>query len=357
MGFIDADAHIDECNDTWDYFPKSHWDVRPVEMTFDDGGPGYLKGRPSRGVFIDGEVYRHILRPKDTTGTTIETRELRDIPLRLKHMDELGIETQILFPTTFLTEVTARPEIEIPLYEAYNRWLGDRCKDSGGRLQWAAILPLHSIPDALRELRRAKEDGAIGVYKRGFECNERRAGDPYFHPVYELAQDLDMPVCIHIARPYTGHHNALSKTHGGIFSCAYTQDAFLSILMDGVAAKFPRLRFAFVEAAAGWLPYTLWLSSFEKLFTNVQDERALRPGAFAEVLSENRLFVTCEATENLPIIIDQVGDANLCVGSDYGHSDRAAIREAHRAIQGRTDLKPNTAERLTILNARALFGL
>jgi predicted TIM-barrel fold metal-dependent hydrolase len=357
MGFIDADAHVDECKDTWEYFPKSSWDVRPVEMTFDDDGPGYLRGRPSRGVFIDGEVYRHILRPNDNTGTTIETRELRDVPGRLRHMDELDVEAQILFPTTFLTEVTARPEIEVPLYEAYNRWIGDRCKDSNGRLRWAAILPLHSMPDALRELKRAREDGATAVYKRGFECNERRAGDPYFHPVYELAQELEMPVCMHIARPYTGHHNALSKTHGGIFSCAYTQDAFLSILMDGVAAKFPRLRFAFVEAAAGWLPYTLWLSSFEKLFTNVQDASALAPGAFAEVLASNRLYVTCEATENLGVIIDQVGDANLCIGSDYGHSDRAAIREAHRMVTKRGDITAESAVRLTDTNARTLFGL
>jgi predicted TIM-barrel fold metal-dependent hydrolase len=356
--FIDCDSHIDECVETWSYFPKSKIDLRPAEMTFDPGQePGYLAARPSRGVFIDGELYRHILRRDDTTGTTMKTRELRDIPLRLKHMDDLGVDSQVIYPTTLLTEVTKRAEVEVPLCESYNRWLADRCSDSGGRLRWACVLPVRSIDDALKELRRAKDDGAVAIFKRGYECDERRASDPYFHPIYELAEELDIPICMHIARPNTGVHSALSKTRPGLFSAAYNIDAFLGLLMDGVTEKFSKLRFGMVESAAGWLPYALWLSSFDKLFSNEPGKRAALRGSYAKVLEDERIFVTCESTEDLPTLIASVGDNCLCVGSDYGHSDRAAIMQAHSNIMERTDIDKASAEKITSDNGRALYGI
>lgn len=354
--FIDADAHIIECADTWSYFPEKLADFRPAEMSFDEGAtPPFLQKRPSRGIFIDGQIYRHIIRSDSSTGTTEATRELYDVPARLQDMDALGVDVQVLYPTTLLTEVTRRPEVEIPLCESYNRWLADRCGDSNGRLRWAALLPYHSIPDALREMRRVKEAGAVGIFKRGIECDDRRAGDPYFDPIYELAQELDLPICNHISHPYTGHHNAMTKTQLSIFTSAYTVDAFLSVLMDGVCQRFPSVRFGFVEAAAGWLPYALWLAGFESLFSNQRTDTALE--SYAQLLEEARIFVTFEQSEDLPYLLSRAGDAHLCLGSDYGHSDRAAIREAHRLVSERADLSEETKARLTGGNARVLYGL
>jgi len=42
----------------------------------------------------------------------MESRELRDPSARLKHMDELGVDVQVIFPTMFIIPLTARPEIE-----------------------------------------------------------------------------------------------------------------------------------------------------------------------------------------------------------------------------------------------------
>ncbi len=357
--FIDADAHVDECADTWTYFPKSASDFRPVDMRFEDGeGPDYIaKSRPSTGIFVDGELYRRVIRDDEETNTTLETRELRDIPTRLRQMDELDVDVQVLYPTLLLKEVTRRPEVEVAVCESYNRWIADRCSESNGRLRWVATVPYHSIDDARREMRRAKDEGAIGILKRGVECDERRSGSPYFHPIYELAQELDLPVCMHVAHPHSGVHNSFTKTQPAMFTTAYTIDGFLSLLMDGVAKRFPQLRFGFIEAAASWLPYALWLSSFEQLFSNRPGEHANRRGAYAQVLEDARFYVTCEATEDLPYVLSVVGDNQLCVGTDYGHSDRAAIRLVHSEVMQNPDIDPKSAEKLTSVNGRALYGL
>ena len=60
------------------------------------------------------------------------------------------------------------------------------------RLQWAAVLPWLNPDAAVEELRWAKEHGACGIFKRGFDI-DRKVTDPHFFPVYEEASRLDNP--------------------------------------------------------------------------------------------------------------------------------------------------------------------
>jgi hypothetical protein len=79
-------------------------------------------------------------------------------------MDELGVSHHVIYPTLFLNEVSRRPELEVALCESYNRWLADRCAESEGRLQWVAVAPLSSIPDARRQLHgHGSGDDKFGV--------------------------------------------------------------------------------------------------------------------------------------------------------------------------------------------------
>ena len=100
---------------------------------------------------------------------------------RLKHMDELGVDVQVIFPTMFIIPLTARPEIELALGRSYNRWMADIWKQAKERLRWAAVLPLLSIDKVFEEAKFAKENGACGIFLRGSEC-ERLLSDSYFFP-------------------------------------------------------------------------------------------------------------------------------------------------------------------------------
>lgn len=51
-----------------------------------------------------------------------------------------------------------------------------------------APLPLLNMAAALEELRFVEESGACGVLKKGHECDDRRASDGYFFPLYEDAE-------------------------------------------------------------------------------------------------------------------------------------------------------------------------
>ena len=57
------------------------------------------------------------------TDTSRESREMLSVEARLAHMDQLGIETQVLYPTLFLRPVVQQAERERALCKSYNRWM------------------------------------------------------------------------------------------------------------------------------------------------------------------------------------------------------------------------------------------
>lgn len=70
-------------------------------------------------------------------------RELEDLDVRLRDMDRMGVDIQVIFPTFFIRyNNSSNPESDVALTTAYNRWIAERCAPTNGRLRWAAVLPL-----------------------------------------------------------------------------------------------------------------------------------------------------------------------------------------------------------------------
>ena len=85
---------------------------------------------------------------------------------------------------------TDRAAVEVALCKSWNRWLADIWKQGRGRLRWSCMAPTLSMPDALDQIRWAKENGACAVLLRPIE-GQRLLADAYFYPIYEEAQKLD----------------------------------------------------------------------------------------------------------------------------------------------------------------------
>jgi predicted TIM-barrel fold metal-dependent hydrolase len=340
--FFDADAHVDECEETWSYFPKANLEFAPRTIEF---GPTSLPefliapsgSRHSREWFIDGQIIPRRYRSDKATGTTEQTRELHNISARISDMDNLAIGFQVLYPTVFLSELTLRPDLSVLLCQSYNRWLADRCSASGGRLHWAAILPLISMPEALEEMRWAKEHGACAIFKRAVECHQLSASDPYFFPAYALAAELDLPICIHVGsqwRPVNRHLTPFRIAEGfeGL-------QAFVALASDGITARFSGLRIGFIEFASDWLPHVLRLLGGQ------------------HSLEELNFFVTCEIGEDLNYVISCVGNNNLIMGTDYSHADRASVIRSHQLLVDRVEIDDESTEKITTTNAERLYSI
>ncbi|HXG50771.1 MAG TPA: amidohydrolase family protein [candidate division Zixibacteria bacterium] len=342
MTVIDADAHVLESEHTWDYMLESEraWKPRivPTPDDPDSGGESWLIDGLTLGKARN--VGREIAR---------ESREMEDIRARLRHMDELGIDVQVLYPTIFLRPYTRKPELELAVTRSYNRWLIDIWKSAPDRLRWVAVLPLLSMDQALREARFAKENGACGIFMRGLEA-DRRLSDPYFFPLYEEAGRLDLPICVHSATGSFAVHDFFSDECGFCKFKLAVVGSFHNLIYNDVPKQFPKTRFAFIEVSAQWVPYAL----------HDYARRSLRRGRTvdqASVLRENRIYVACQTDDDLPYVLKYCGEDTLVIGTDYGHNDTSSEIEALRRLKSEAGLEPRIVDRILGDNPRALYAL
>lgn len=342
MPVIDADAHVVESSRTWEYMEGADRPFRPTTVRVPTPD-----GRELEQWVIDGR-----LRDKGPIAADDVTRaqqEMEDIPGRLRHMDELGTDVQVLYPTIFLRPITARPEVEVALYRSYNRWLASIFAQGGGRLRWAVMAPVASMGHALDELRFGKENGACGVFLRPIE-GDRSAVDPYYFPLFQAAEDLDLPICFHAATGSFTQADLFPEDKGIWRFKLPGLHAFHALLMSDIPERFPHLRFGFVELSAQWVPYVIhdYARRMEKRGIIV-DKRAL--------LEAKRIFVACQLDDDLAYVLSYAGDGHLVMGTDYGHFDNASELEALRNVQAAPGVSREAATRIVDDNARVLYAL
>jgi|SRR5579871_135950 len=352
MHAIDADAHIDENLHTWEYMDETDRRFKPIDFEVAEEEPlGPQDGRRHRLWLIGGNARLHRFRSDQATGTTQASRELLDVEARLRHMDELEIDTQVLFPTTFLHAVTAHADVELAIYRSYNRWLAERTSHSGGRLRWVAQMPVLSIDKAVEEMRFAKDHGACGVMKRGIEAGDRSAADPYFFPMYEEAERLDLPICIHQGQGDPNLSNTIDSTHHAVLNVLAAAGALANA---GIPDRFPGLRFGFIEAGASWIPYLIKdLGMRGKAARSGYDFKT-------RFLAHNRFYVTCDTEDDIPYLLNYGAEDYLMIGTDYSHSDPSSEMLAHQVIHEmaeRGQISPAVATKIVSGNARKFYGL
>src|SRR5689334_5316827 len=131
MVVVDSDAHVVETEQTWEYLEGADRKRRPQIVTAPDGATYWL---------IDGQIRGRAHGPVAAKGlaatvsrkmvTDERKRYMEDIPGRLAHMDALGIDIQVLYPTMYISRMCDEPATDVALAHSYNRWLADIWKQA-----------------------------------------------------------------------------------------------------------------------------------------------------------------------------------------------------------------------------------
>jgi predicted TIM-barrel fold metal-dependent hydrolase len=321
---IDSDGHVIETPKTWSYLRDEEREFHPQIFVRDPNDGAGTQPRQQNDYWIIGGK----LVTKSNVGKDVpaEARDMEDIRRRLAHMDQIGIDVQVLYPTIFLRPVTNEPDVEFALARSYNRWLADIWKQSDNRLRWAAVPPLLSLVDRGKvraELEFCKANGACAIFMRGMEC-ERLINHRYFFPLYEMAQELDLAITLHAGVGSYAYHDGLPRTAALMIFKFPILGAFNAILEDELPKRFPGVRWAFVEASAQWVPYVLGEA---QLRLNRRGRRASD-----DLLGDSNFYITTQRTDDLNWLLSEIGDGNLVIGTDYGHRDSATEIDALKRL-------------------------
>jgi predicted TIM-barrel fold metal-dependent hydrolase len=250
-----------------------------------------------------------------------------DPGIRLRDMDAAQIDVSVMFPSQTDGFCVLRDVgFEQALYQAYHRYVSDYCSAGSGRLRWVANCNMRDIPATLEELTAWTErDENLAGWFISRACPDGRLLDnPALHPLYQRAQELDMPIVIHggtLRPPLTPGATGLDDS-GFMINAFYHgwggMTAVGALIGGGVFDLFPRLRVAIFESGGGWMP---WLA--ERLDGAYRPKSGMTPNLRrppSEVLAEGRLFCSVETEEeHLEYAVESLGEDIWLFATDYPH--------------------------------------
>jgi predicted TIM-barrel fold metal-dependent hydrolase len=340
MGYIDSDTHVIETAATWDHMDPGEERLKPMIMG-------------DRWVVEDLEMSWPPPMTRKWQDVVFAGTDLVDVPARLEHMDDFGVDVQVLFPTWWLLYPVVSPAQEAAMYRSYNRWMAEGTADSGGRLRWAALCPVRSMDRAYEDMEFAKEHGAVSVFLLG-QTHGLSLADPTMSPLYAKAQDLDLAISVHVGGDLRNSRrqpgNAL---HANMMT---TPGAFFALLWGRVMDKFPDLRWSFLEAGASWVPYVLretFRADATGAFRSFRDwhETAM------EVIEGRHFHIACQIDDDIPYLTELLGRDVLIHGTDYGHLDLGADPDGLHVISNELGLEAEVSRKIVDRNARTAFGI
>lgn len=274
-------------------------------------------------------------------------------------LDEDQIAWSVLYPTAGLTFGLVRDkDWACAVTTGYNNYLYETFTRPEKRLKGMALIPLQSIPEAVKELKRAvSELGFVGAELPAVGLRQPLGDERYF-PVYETAQELGALLAVHAA-PTQGigvdsfdrliEVRALSHGFGQMIQMT-------SMIYNGVFDTFSKLNVAYAEAGCGWVPYLM-----ERLDMEYEHRNTQVPGCKklpSEHLKSGQIFVHCELEDRcIPQVANLLRDDILFCATDFPHEPRSEFREHIQRFMAREDIQGETKHKICFENPKRMYPL
>ncbi len=191
-------------------------------------------------------------------------------------------------------------------------------------------------------------------------------GDPHWDPLWEVAVELDLPVSFHIGSGNMegGLPREKVKKYGKMATfAALSVDIFLrngiqlsDLLVSGVLARFPDIKFVSVESGIGWIPFALEALDYQFMGNRVPEERPDLDLLPSEYFARN--VYACYWFEQVAPrrLIDKVGVDNILFETDFPHPTSLYGDEVHDRIQtGLDDCEDEVRRKILWDNAQKLY--
>src|SRR4249920_2482680 len=173
LRFVDSDMHVMEPPDLFErYLDPKFKDRVSVRVGAD--------GRPNRGPagLIPAQRTQLLSGSRLQSTNRLEFAVERDYNAEAQVMGMAmeGVDIAVLYPTMglgLLARSGIDPRLSLAICQAYNNWIHEFCQYSPERLKFVAMLPVHDVHLACRELVRCvRELGAVGSFIRPNLVNE-----------------------------------------------------------------------------------------------------------------------------------------------------------------------------------------
>jgi uncharacterized protein len=348
LRFVDSDMHVMEPPDLFErYLDPKYRDRVTVKLG--------ASGRPTRGaaglILIDGQPtsdndLQQYRKPRSAAKTKVisplagsrlqETDRLDfaiardyDAEAQVMGMAMEGVDIAVLYPTMglgLLARNGIEPRLSLAICQAYNNWLYEFCQHSPERLKFVAMLPMHDVHLACKELIRCvREMGAVGSFIRPNLINGHYWHSNYWDPLYSVHEDLNVTWGFHegVSAQYSHMIELYGENRFYRHVAAHwieMQQSMIAMIIGGVFEFHPRLRVGFLEANSSWVPGLL--SRIENDYPQYRDTHAPYLTLTPKEYFCRNCWSTVEGSEpEIEATASFIGADRICISTDYPHFD------------------------------------
>ena len=351
---IDVDTHVTETPDLWtSRAPARMRDLVPRVHTDADGRQSWVVGEGGSLIASPGLTATAGVGNMRNPPKTFEEMHpgAYDAKERLKYMDQQGIWAMVMYPNVggfgaqqFLK--LGDPELMLTCVQIYNDWQTEWASADARRLLPITSTPFWDVTAAVKEVRRCAAMGHKGILFTGEpqSFGQPLLGDPHWHPLWEVAVELDLPISFHIGSGNLEMGLLQTKIAAYGKMAAFTElsvDIFLrngiqlnDLLMSGVLARYPQIKFVSVESGIGWIPFVLEAMDYQFRGNDVAEEHPEFDLLPSEYFARN-VYACYWFEQTAPRrLIDKVGVDNILFETDFPHPTSLYGAEVHERIRG-----------------------
>lgn len=277
--------------------------------------------------------------------------ELENLDMRLKDMDENGIDMQVLsWRNIGCSEFEVSDGIKWA--KKINNTLADVVDKYPDRFAAFCNIPWQAPDEAVKELERAVKDLNLKGIKIDSTVKGEYLDEKKFWPIFQKAEELDMPIFLHpdempadMIKPY--------QVYGGLAGASWGYAAESSLhairlVYSGLFDEFPRLKLMLGHMGEG-VPYWLWRLDSKGGSTRLKK----KPSAY---IKEN-FYINTSGMFFHPALICSymaLGVDHVLFATDFpSESNKLAVEFMDTAPM----LSESDKEKICQLNAEKLFKL
>jgi predicted TIM-barrel fold metal-dependent hydrolase len=280
---------------------------------------------------------------------------------RIKDQDRDGVCAEVIYPSFGMRLFQLEDgEFRAACFRAYNDWLADYCSHDPRRLAGIATIALDDAVQGTEELSRVAAKGLKGAMIWGEAPAEHPYSDPVYDRFWAAAQDLRIPVSLHIVterrtapasnparisimKQYVTLHHGIEKS-------------LTELICGGVLERFPELKIVSVENDIGWIPHFMQRAdhAYDRYRFLERDGAIPQPPSF---YMRRQVSATFQDDRVGIVTREMVGVNNLMWASDYPHSDSTWPHSREVIARDFAGVDENDRRRITADNAAQLYGI
>ena len=248
----------------------------------------------------------------------------------VKDMDIDGIDVSIVYPTAGLGVYSGVSDGELvsSMFRIYNDWVGEFCSAFPKRIKGIAMVNLDDVREGVKELERCAKKGFGGAMITVYPPEERPYDRPEYEPLWAAAQDMEIPLSLHMGTNRPGPGQAVQDldtlSHTFITNIDHWVRMSLgSIIFSGVFERYPKLQVGSIEMELAWVPH--FLDRLDYTYTQRTKEFSrgyrFKAGALPSDFFHSNVFLGFQ--EDALGIRDRhiIGVDQLQWGADYPHHE------------------------------------